>query len=556
MSSIATVEIRSFSGPDLVELDGVNRPAIIRLNVGPAGPQGEPGEPGPNSVTSATTSDGTADLSLSSISMEEGDVMVSINKYEISFTSGTLFTKIDAGGLTTTESVNIGDPELGSVTLTAFGDGIFSAGVTSPYYGVTPGGNISLASTNEGGVVSINGEAATDVRIISLPDASGTVALTSQLAITLSGDVTGTGTGSITTTIANGAVTLAKMADIGHEKIIGRHATGAGTPQEVGIDGGLEWNGGNIRRAALTGDISASAGSNTTTLATVNANVGSFGSATQSVALTVNAKGLVTAASASTITPAVGSITGLGTGVATALAVNTGTAGSIVVNGGALGTPSSGTLTSCTGLPISTGVSGLGANVAAFLTTPSSANLRSALTDPTGTGANVHANSPTIVTPTIAQINVASSLLILGAGASGLLGLRSNSATGYSSLELLNSGGTQMGGFGYANASAGSYADQVYYYTNSKALILASFAGRRDLFLSATGDVSIGSGAAANTRAVLDLTSTTKGFLPPRMTTAQRDAITSAPAGLMIYNTSTNKLNFYNGSAWEAVTSA
>jgi hypothetical protein len=39
------------------------------------------------------------------------------------------------------------------------------------------------------------------------------------------------------------------------------------------------------------------------------------------------------------------------------------------------------------------------------------------------------------------------------------------------------------------------------------------------------------------------------------MTATQRDAI-SAVAGLMIYNTDTNKLNFYNGSAWEAVTSA
>lgn len=44
-------------------------------------------------------------------------------------------------------------------------------------------------------------------------------------------------------------------------------------------------------------------------------------------------------------------ISGLGTGVATALAVNTGSAGSHVVNGGVLGTPSSGTLTNCTGLP-------------------------------------------------------------------------------------------------------------------------------------------------------------------------------------------------------------
>lgn len=52
-----------------------------------------------------------------------------------------------------------------------------------------------------------------------------------------------------------------------------------------------------------------------------------------------------------------------------------------------IGTPSAGTLTSCTGLPISTGVSGLGTNVAIFLATPSSANLRAALTDETGAGA-------------------------------------------------------------------------------------------------------------------------------------------------------------------------
>jgi hypothetical protein len=88
-------------------------------------------------------------------------------------------------------------------------------------------------------------------------------------------------------------------------------------------------------------------------------------------------------------------VSGLGTGVATALGVNVGTAGAPVVNGGALGTPSSGTLSNATGLPISTGVSGLGTGMATFLATPSSANLASAVTDETGTGALVFSNNPT-----------------------------------------------------------------------------------------------------------------------------------------------------------------
>lgn len=94
-------------------------------------------------------------------------------------------------------------------------------------------------------------------------------------------------------------------------------------------------------------------------------------------------------------------VSGLGTGVATALAVSVGSAGAPLVNGGVLGTPSSGTATNLTGLPISTGVSGLGAGVATFLGTPSSANLASAVTDETGTGALVFANSPTLITPAL-----------------------------------------------------------------------------------------------------------------------------------------------------------
>lgn len=63
------------------------------------------------------------------------------------------------------------------------------------------------------------------------------------------------------------------------------------------------------RLPAFSGDITTSAGSASTTLATVNSNVGSFGSATAATVFTVNAKGLVTAASTATITPAFSSVT-------------------------------------------------------------------------------------------------------------------------------------------------------------------------------------------------------------------------------------------------------
>ena len=64
------------------------------------------------------------------------------------------------------------------------------------------------------------------------------------------------------------------------------------------------------------------------------------------------------------------------------------------------------------------------------------------------------------------------------------------------------------------------------------------------------GNVGIGT---TNPSAKLDITSTTGGFLPPRMTTTQRNAISSPATGLVIYNTTDNVLNFYNGTSWGAV---
>ena len=62
-------------------------------------------------------------------------------------------------------------------------------------------------------------------------------------------------------------------------------------------------------------------------------------------------------------------------------------------------------------------------------------------------------------------------------------------------------------------------------------------------------------GTAAAGSSVLDMRSTTQGFLPPRMTTAQKNAIPSPATGLVLYDTTLNKLCVFTGVNWETVTS-
>lgn len=79
--------------------------------------------------------------------------------------------------------------------------------------------------------------------------------------------------------------------------------------------------------------------------------------------------------------------------------------------------------------------------------------------------------------------------------------------------------------------------------------------------LSVTGDNILALGTTSHSvgigttvpsaKSALDITSTTKGFLPPRMTTVQRDAIATPPAGLMLFNTTDTKLQCYDGAVWQ-----
>lgn len=199
---------------------------------------------------------------------------------------------------------------------------------------VAAGTNITITTNSAGQkVISTSGGA---TGVTSFNTRTGAVTLTSGDVTTALGFTPGTvssvasADSSITVTNPTSTVDLAVVKS---PKLT--------TARNIAITGDLAWN------VNFDGSANVTAAG---TLTTVNGNVGTFGSATQVVQVTVNAKGLVTAASNITVTPTVGSITGLGAGVAT------------------------------------------------FLATPSSANLAAAVSDETGSGALVFATSPTFTT--------------------------------------------------------------------------------------------------------------------------------------------------------------
>jgi hypothetical protein len=81
---------------------------------------------------------------------------------------------------------------------------------------------------------------------------------------------------------------------------------------------------------------------------------------------------------------------------------------------------------------------------------------------------------------------------------------------------------------------------------NSKFVL--NWGGASSFFL--TGGNYIFNGSTANASAMVQIDSTTSGFLPPRMTTTQKNAISSPAAGLQVYDTTLNQMSYYNGTTW------
>jgi len=68
------------------------------------------------------------------------------------------------------------------------------------------------------------------------------------------------------------------------------------------------------------------------------------------------------------------------------------------------------------------------------------------------------------------------------------------------------------------------------------------------------GAQSVGIGTTApNSSAALDVSSSTKGMLIPRMSSVQRKAIANAAAGLLVYDTDKGSVMFFDGTEWRTL---
>jgi hypothetical protein len=211
---------------------------------------------------------------------------------------------------------------------------------------------------------STNRNYVTDIKAGVLSNTSGTN--TGDQTITLTGDVTGTGTGTFTSTIANSAVTYAKIQNIAAGKLLGSINASSAAPGAVTIGTGLSLTDGTLTATGTGGTvtnvspITVTASGSTFTSTVTNA------STTPVIALTIP------------------------------LASESGTTAGLLSN------------TDYAAFNAKQSALTLGSGVQTFIATPSSANLANTITDETGTGKLVFATSPTLETPTLGNATATS----------------------------------------------------------------------------------------------------------------------------------------------------
>jgi hypothetical protein len=143
----------------------------------------------------------------------------------------------------------------------------------------------------------------------------------------------------------------------------------------------------------------------------------------------------------------------------------------------------------------------------------------------------------------------------------GSLAIGTTSIT--SKLSVITPAGGNTSGFsvgstnGLLNIWGGSVSGVVFDVTNGTLNgstgtdFLFRQGGLTSMLINSSQQVGIGSGlSSVNASAQLQVDSTIKGFLPPRMTTVQKLAIATPAAGLMVYDTTLNQMSYYNGTLW------
>ena len=99
------------------------------------------------------------------------------------------------------------------------------------------------------------------------------------------------------------------------------------------------------------------------------------------------------------------------------------------------------------------------------------------------------------------------------------------------------------------------------YVSGGGAVALGAASGQRTVLGCNSGDqitqctIGYETFRSPSASAILDIRSSTLGVLLPRMTTTQKNAIATPATGLIVYDTTLNKLALYTGSAWETITS-
>jgi hypothetical protein len=100
----------------------------------------------------------------------------------------------------------------------------------------------------------------------------------------------------------------------------------------------------------------------------------------------------------------------------------------------------------------------------------------------------------------------------------------------------------------HIDTTAGSAALSITNNTTAGGTLVKTFNNTLD-----NGSGSMSLGGSVNAKAILTLNSTTQGFLPPVMTTAQKTAIAAPATGLEVYDSTLNCKQIYNGTAWVSV---